>query len=298
MDNVTKEARVKLFDKRYQILSILGRGSQSVVYKAIDVGKKNKEVALKVLVRKKDKKLTEQLRKEALILVSCKHKNIIQLYDFHALNELCYLSLEYAPYGDLNQYLHKVKKLTAEQAVLFLIQTAEALQAMHDAGIYHRDVKPDNILVANPSLIKLGDLGVASLPGEEFLLEELRKGVGTLSYMPPEVLVGKGFTQRSDLYALGVTFWEVLAGTHPFEGVPLLKQLSVREDKNLVPLSKKNPEVPQYLSDAILKLMRFKPQDRFSSAEELIKFLKKKGASKQSKTVSKEEVNKEEKKKS
>lgn len=261
----------KIFDGRYEILSIVGRGAASVVYHARHVDTPSSEVALKVLIQSKEEsKTSEKLRKEALAMVSSRHKYVIRLDDFHSVGDLCYLSMEYAAESDLRKYSQKFGgKLSPVQGELFLLQLAEALAFMHNAGIVHRDIKPDNILVASPKEIRLADFGVTVLPGEESSLADLQAGVGTMDYMAPEVLEGKRYDAASDIYSLGVAFYELLSGQHPFANIPLAQQLEVRREGKFTPLYKAAPNVPIYLSNLIMQAMQYDTARRIKNAKEI-----------------------------
>jgi serine/threonine protein kinase len=265
----------KIFDGRYEVIEIVGRGSDSVVYHAKHIGSSTQEVALKVLVNHKGKSsLTARLRKEALTLVSCRHKYVVRLDDFHSVDELCYLSMEYAPLGDLRKYAASNEgTINAEKAARFLHQSLEALDFVHTTGVIHRDVKPENILVANDNEIRLADFGLALLPGDDVTIDDLKSGVGSFSYLPPESLEGVRYDARSDLYALGLCFYELLSGSHPFESLPLAEQLEKRRDGALTPLHVLDSAIPQNLSVVISTLMKFDPNARFQSALEAIRAL-------------------------
>lgn len=267
----------KIFDGRYEIIALVGRGSESVVYHARHINSATHEVALKVLHSQNQNNrtsLTDRLRKEALTLVSCRHKYVVRLDDFHSVQDLCYLSMEYAQYGDLRKYLAALgMSLSAEQGKLFLRQMLEALDFVHATGVIHRDVKPDNILVVNEREVRLADFGLSLLPGDEIDLEELKRGAGSFAYLPPELLEGIRYDARSDLYAIGLCFYEALAGFHPFEKLPLAEQLDARRDDRLPPLHEINPTVPQGVSNAIAKLMRFDPERRFQTAAQALRAL-------------------------
>jgi serine/threonine protein kinase len=272
----------KIFDGRYEIIALVGRGAESVVYHARHVNSPSHEVALKVLHSHNNSgqnqngqtSLTDRLRKEALTLVSCRHKYVVRLDDFHSVQDLCYLSMEYAAQGDLRKYITALGiSLSAEQGKMFLRQMLEALDFVHATGVIHRDIKPDNILVVSEREVRLADFGLALLPGDEIDLEELKRGAGSFAYLPPELLEGVRYDTRSDLYSMGLCFYEALAGFHPFEKLPMADQLDARRDDRLPPLSDINPTVPKGLSNTIAKLLRFDPERRFQSAAQALKAL-------------------------
>lgn len=265
----------KIFDGRYEVLSIVGRGIDSVVYHARHVSGSNQEVALKVLLNHKNPTLlSERLRKEALTLVSCRHKYVVRLDDFHSVDNLCYLSMEYASDGDLRKVLSSLgTHLSSTRGARYLQQCLEALDFIHATGVVHRDIKLDNILVISEQEIRLADFGLALLPGDEVELDELKAGVGSLSYLPPELLDGTAYDERSDLYSLGLCFYEALAGFHPFDKLSLAEQLHARDDGAIAPLHDVHPGFPRHLSDVIAKLIRYNSTDRFQTALEAARAL-------------------------
>lgn len=266
----------KIFDGKYEILGIVGRGARSVVYHARNILQDGGDVALKVLLSKKiqDSKSGELLRKEALAMISCRHPYVVRLDDFHSVGELCYLSMEFAPERDLRQYAQKNGgRLTVPQVEHFIQQSAQALSFIHKAGIVHRDLKPENILVINDKELRIADFGVALLPGETSTIDELSSGIGTLAYLAPEVLEGKDYGASADIYSIGVTFFEMLTGVQPFEKANMIEQLEVRRDDAVPSLRDLAPEAPDYLVAAIQKCMAFDVKDRFSSAQELLQGL-------------------------
>jgi len=269
----------RIFDGRFEIVGIVGRGSQSVVYHARNATSPDTQVALKVLVNQNSKtqsgpSLSEKLRKEALAMVAARHKYVVRIEDFHSIDSLCYLSMEYAAEGDLRKYISSHDgKLPVAQAERFFRQTVEALCAVHKSGIIHRDIKPDNILVINDREIRLADFGVAVLPGDESSIAELQKGVGTFSYMAPEVLEGIEYKEAADLYSLGVTFYELLTGIHPFDKINLIDQLKARKDENLKAITSIVPGIPDKFAKAIMLCLAYSKEDRPKSSEELLDFI-------------------------
>jgi serine/threonine protein kinase len=302
--SVATRTKKKIFDGRFEILGIVGRGSGSVVYHARHLTPQATEVALKVLQPRKGlAPSADRLRKEALAMVSARHDHAIKLDDFQSMEHLCYLSMEYAPCADLRQFLlqsavtetaiavnsssNLIKSLDPESTVAllspsqgekFFFQLASALATMHRAGILHRDIKPDNILVTDPETVKFGDFGVALLPGEEPAIPELQAGVGTLDYMAPEIFEGSYSGSESDVYLLGVTFYELFTGHHPFKHASLASILSCRMDDVIEPLSSLAPSVPAYLAAVIHRCMRYDRAERYRDGTALMQDLERQKA--------------------
>ena len=262
----------KIFDGRYEIVGIVGRGPCSVVYHARHVTPPTTDIALKVLTPDKSGiSQSDRLRKEALAMISAKHRYVIGLQDYHSVGTLSYLAMDFASESDLRSFMTKKGgKLSPSQGERFLLQTAEALASIHRAGITHRDIKPDNILVMSDVEIRLADFGVSILPGELSNLDDLQRGVGTMDYMAPEVLESERYDQSSDVYALALTFYEVLSGQHPFANIPLMEQLEARKDGKITNLSILSDEVPLYVSSAIMKGLRYNSEDRYPNAREFL----------------------------
>lgn len=268
----------KIFDGRYEILSIVGRGAESVVYHARHISGSAQEVALKVLVQRKSTtalsggaSLSDKLRKEALTLVSCRFKYVVRLDDFHSVDQLCYLSMEFAPLGDLTKFIGtNGAPLSPEQGARFLKQSLQALDFIHATGVIHRDIKPENILVVSPEEIRIADFGLALLPGDEIDIDELKNAAGTFDYLAPEILEGVRYDTRSDLYALGVCFYEAISGQHPFRDVPLAQQMDARRDGAIKPIENLVPTIPPHVAAVISHLMAFDPDGRFQTASEAI----------------------------
>lgn len=262
----------KIFQGRYEILNIVGRGSCSVVYHG-KLLEDDKSVALKVLVNKKSKEnLSDRLRQEALSLVSARHKHVIRLDDFHSIGDLSYLAMEFAPHADLATYISNQEQelLPVEQTLNYIFQIAEALSFVHKIGMLHRDIKPSNILIMSSELAKLGDFGVALLPGETTDMNELQKGVGTIDYMAPEVFEGKVYNQSSDIYQLGVTAYEILSGKNPFNNSALVDVLNIRKDENLKPIN----GISSQISKVILKALSYDFNDRYQNVDDFLEDLK------------------------
>ena len=189
------------FDKRYKVLSIIGRGRETVVYRAESIEGDTKEVAIKVLSGKKHKDLLlNRLKHEATMLLLAEHPRVISIFGMHAIKDYIYLALEYAPMGDLFRLTNYCSTpLPPPQAEVFFIQCLEALAHLEKVGIIHRDIKPDNILVTGLHSVKIGDFGVASMSAPNHQRKDLHLAVGAISYLAPEILEGQICDFQSDL---------------------------------------------------------------------------------------------------
>lgn len=274
---MTEEAvssKKKLFDSRYEVLGVVGRGASSVVYRAKHTLANDKEVAIKVITKSPSKDLADLLRHEALAMITARHKYIVRLEDFRSIDSICYLAMEYMPLSDLRTFTKNTDhKLNPFQAERFFRQITEALAFMHGIGMLHRDIKPENILILNERQARLSDFGVATLPGQTPSLDELKQGVGTLDYMAPEVFAAKDFTPASDIYSLCLTFYELLTGTHPFQDLPMAQALLARQKTEIESLEKLVPKCPTYISKAVMRGISFEAEKRFKNAEDLLTFL-------------------------
>lgn len=262
----------KLFDDQYEILSIVGRGSRSVVYHARTATGTQEEVALKVLLspqRDDASSLTvrEHLSNEALAMIGARHQYVLRLNDFQSVQDLSYLSLQYAPLRDLLAYTKaRGGRLDPRQGDRFFRQAVDAFHYIHSVGILHRDIKPDNVLVISDEEIRISDFGIARLPGSHE--RPVEPTVGTMSYLSPELLEGEEHSAYSDIYALGLTFYELFVGHHPFDNVPPIHQLDAR--RSLKHISVACPEVPVRLGDLIMGCLEFHKGDRIKSFREIL----------------------------
>jgi serine/threonine-protein kinase len=257
---------------RYQILEILGEGGMGTVFRAWDP-QLQRPVALKTVrlgpgpETRTQAELVASLSEEAVASARISHECIVAVYDFIRGEDVAFIAMEYVDGMTLTELIKLRGMLTTEDAVYVGHAIARALAAAHSQGIVHCDVKPSNILLTHEGAIKLADFGVAqflsaALEGEE-------KVVGTPGFMPPEALLGEGYTHAADLFALGAVLYTCLHGDLPFPGgtaQAIIARTLAGIDRDLQRLPAHHPEE---LETLIFDLLAGQPQDRPGSALEV-----------------------------
>src|SRR5216684_1491801 len=255
--------------ERYEILQLLGQGGMGAVYKARDI-ELERTVALK-LIRPDLASHPEILRrfKQELILArEVTHRNVIRIFDLGQASGVRYITMEYVEGRDLRALLHEKKKLTPEEAVPIFLQIAAALEAAHHAGVVHRDLKPQNVMVDKEGRVYVMDFGVArslETPG----MTQTGALMGTPEYMSPEQAKGMKVDARSDLFSLGIIFYEMLSGVAPFKADTAMATMFKRTQEHAVPLAQAGSGVPVFLSDIVSKCLEIDREKRFASAREV-----------------------------
>jgi serine/threonine protein kinase len=250
----------------------IGEGSTGVVYKA-QHQTLGIEVAVKVLstVSHSQQELVGQFQAEARTLARLNHPNIVRIWDFeNQVGHLPYLILEYIDGQNLAELLKMRRSLTPAEALPLFTQVVAGLKAAHQqAGLIHRDIKPANVLLSRDGIVKVADLGLASILDNE--KELAAKIAGTPAYMPPEQADGIQWTDlRSDIYSLGVTMYETVTGRVPFVGKSRTELLYRHAFEKPIPPAQLVTAVPQAFSAVIMKMLEKKPDDRFRSYDELL----------------------------
>jgi len=253
----------------YQIEVELGRGGMGVVYRARH-RTLNRLCALKILNVSAttgprgidDPRFLREARNNARL----EHHNIVSVHTAGVIDGLLFIEMQLVD----GQALGRLKRpLTVEQATRYVEQVAHALQHAHRRGIIHRDIKPDNLLLTPDGVVKVSDFGLAKQPTEDTALTAPGSLLGTPSFMAPEQWRGEPTDARTDLYALGGTYFHLITGQPPYRGK--LPDLMHQHVEAPVPLAHElNPEVPQAVSQLIVRLMAKRPFDRPQSAAELI----------------------------
>lgn len=254
----------------YTIHKPLGAGGMATVFSGTQESF-GRKVAIKVLDshNSQDEELTSRFIREAKMVAGLAHPNIIPVYDVGQNNGNIYMSMEYLSGGDLDQWIKC--GLLPEDALKIVGEIAQALQFSHDKGIIHRDIKPGNIMFRENNSAVLTDFGIARAKTEQRNLTQQNTVLGTPRYMSPEQLTGETIDGRSDLYALGVVFYEMLMRRVPFDA----------DSYNALSMKHLNADIPQLPKSLQLfqplleKLMAKKPEDRFQNGREVFKICEK-----------------------
>jgi len=275
-DPPTAEPRRNIRIGKYEVLAHVATGGMGAVYKARDT-ETQREVAIKVLTGEMAAKpaMVERFRREARHAASLNHENIIRVYDFGESQGTLFLVMEFIEGIDLQEYIHSEGQLEPEESRQIMIQAARALNHAYQAGIVHRDIKPANFLLTRKHgrlVVKLADLGLArEASSDECRVTRAGTTVGTVDYMAPEQARDSGAADiRSDLYALGCTWFHMLAGEPPFPEGGLAERICKHMMDDPPDIREFNPQVSDDLAAILDRLLAKKPEDRFQTPAELV----------------------------
>ncbi|MFW6162087.1 MAG: protein kinase domain-containing protein, partial [Planctomycetota bacterium] len=256
---------------QFEIVEVIGRGGMGAVYKARQTTL-DRFVALKVLPRAfaADASFVERFGREARAAAAVDHPHIIGVYEVGHESGCHYIAMELVEGESLGDALQRAGPLPPERALELLKQAASALGEAHDAGIYHRDIKPSNILLDRWGNARVADFGLAKRPGMDVSVTQTGQSLGTPLYMPPEAARGQPLDARSDLYSLGATFYQALAGRPPFQGSSAAELVGKHLEARVPPLQQVAPDTPPALCRIIHRLLRKQPAQRYQSAHKLL----------------------------
>ena len=255
---------------RYEILELLGEGGMGAVYKASD-RELNRFVALK-LIRSdlaSDPAILARFKQELLTAHQVTHKNVIRIYDLAEADEVRFITMEFIEGSDLRHVLLDQGKLPLERAVEIIRQVCLALDAAHSVGVIHRDLKPQNIMCDKAGRILVMDFGLARSI-ESKGMTQTGALMGTIEYMSPEQCMGKHLDARSDLFAIGLIFYELLTNETPYKADSAMGSLLLRNQQRAVPASELDASVPKGLSDIVGKCLERDLNLRYQSAQEIL----------------------------
>src|SRR5881397_56267 len=256
--------------QRYEILEILGEGGMGAVYKAMD-RELSRPVALKVIRPDLagNQAILDRFKQELLLAREVTHKNVIRIYDLGEAEGVKFITMEYVEGEDLRTLIHEQTKLAPEEAVEIMQQVCRALEAAHSVGIIHRDLKPQNIMRDKSGRILVMDFGLArTLEGDG--MTQTGALVGTMEYMSPEQALAKELDQRSDLFALGLIFYELLTGKMPYKADSVVASLLKRTQERAAPVSSHDASIPPALSSIVSRSLEPDVKLRYQSAAEIL----------------------------
>ena len=259
--------------RRYEIQSKIGAGGMSDVYKAND-RKLNRKVSIKILKRDfaDDQNFVTKFRNEARAAASLNHPNIVNVYDVGEGDGIYYIVMEHIDGITLKKYIEYKKKLNIRESIEIAMQVARGLEAAHSKKIIHRDIKPQNIMISRDGKVKVTDFGIARAASAQTISSN---AMGSVHYISPEQAKGGYCDERSDIYSLGITLYEMLTGKVPFEGESTVAVALQHIQGEMIPPRKVDPMIPVSLEKIILKCTQKKPDRRYSNVTELIEDLKK-----------------------
>lgn len=255
--------------ERYEIIALLGQGGMGAVYKARDT-ELDRLVAIK-LIRPdlaSNPEILRRFKQELILAREVTHRNVIRIFDLGQFRGLKFITMEFVEGRDLRAVLRERGKLPPEEAVRIISQVCRALESAHVAGVVHRDLKPQNIMLDAKDRVYVMDFGIAhslETPG----MTQTGALMGTPEYMSPEQAKGVKVDARSDLFALGIIFYELLTGISPYKADNAMAMLLKRTQERPQPPIELDPTIPKPVSDVVMKCLEIDRDQRFASAREI-----------------------------
>lgn len=261
-----------MIGNRYEVVEKVGTGGMADVYRAMD-HRLNRYVAVKILKNEysEDTKFVTKFRQEAQAVACLSHPNVVAVYDVGEEQGMHFIVMEFVEGITLKSYIEKKGKLSVREAVGIGIQIASGLEAAHNSHIIHRDIKPQNILISRDGTAKVTDFGIAKAASSNTITAS---AMGSVHYISPEQARGGFSDEKSDVYSLGVTMYEMLSGTLPFTGESAVAVALAHIQEEAVPLTAMDATIPKGISDIVAKCMQKKADFRYPTSADLIADLK------------------------
>lgn len=257
---------------RYEVLEKIGTGGMSDVYKAKD-DKLNRLVAVKVLKQEfsENRNFVSKFRVEAQAAAGLMHPNIVNVYDVGEEDGIHYIVMELVEGITLKKYIEKKQRLTIKEAISIAIQVSMGIEAAHNNHIIHRDIKPQNIMISKEGKVKVTDFGIAKAASSNTITSNV---MGSVHYTSPEQARGGFSDEKSDIYSLGITMFEMLAGRVPFNGDTTVSIAIKHIQDELPDIREFVPEIPVSVENIIIKCTQKSPDRRYQCMADIIKDLK------------------------
>lgn len=261
-----------MFKGRYEIIDEIGRGGMAVVYRIMD-HTLHKQAALKMLkdTLERDESYLKRFIREAQAAAKLSHPNIVDVYDVDQDQGHWFIVMELIDGVTLKQYIQNKVRLSSTECISISMQAADALSTAHKAGIIHRDIKPDNIIITREGNVKISDFGIARMQSSDTMTID---ACGSVYYSSPEQVRGGYSDQRTDIYSLGVTMYEMCTGRLPFVGNSVVEIAMHHMEGKVIPPQDMFEDIPSHLNAIILKAMSRRMDDRYQSMDELVQDLK------------------------
>ena len=263
---ITKGQKI---NDRYEVIRSIGEGGMANVYLGYDTIL-DRNVAIKVLRGdlSNDEKFVRRFQREALSASSLAHPNIVEVYDVGEDDGVYYIVMEYVEGKTLKQLLKKRGTLTLSEAIDIMSQLTDGMAHAHDSYIIHRDLKPQNIMIKDDGQIKITDFGIA-MALNSTQLTQTNSVMGSVHYLPPEQASGKGCTIKSDIYSMGIIFYELLSGSLPFKGDNAVEIALKHMREPLPSLREDNSAIPQSIENIVRRATAKNPKNRYESARSM-----------------------------
>ncbi len=255
---------------RYEIQALLGMGGMGAVYKAHDL-EVDRAVGLKVIRPDLagNPAILARFKQELILARQVTHKNIIRIYDLSEAEGVKFITMEFIEGEDLRTILTREGKLTPDEAIGIIRQSCSGLQAAHLEGVIHRDLKPSNIMRDAAGRVVIMDFGLAKTVASDGMTQTGMM-IGTMEYMSPEQAMGSELDARSDIFAMGLIFYELITGNMPYRAESAIASLVKRTQERAIPLHEVDPSVPAAVSQIVGKCLERDPKNRYASVQDLL----------------------------
>jgi len=260
--------------ENYQVVSVIGEGGMGKIYKAIDKRTK-KVIVMKQLMIAEKEILIKRFKREADIMLSLNHKNIVTVYDYLKKGSSYHIIMEFVDGISLEDLIRKKVKIEPVRALLIFNEICKGLKYAHDRQIIHRDIKPNNVLISKTGVVKLVDFGIAkSLQEDDEALTKTGVIMGTPAYMSPEQLISTKYVDNlTDIYSMGVMFYQMVTGKKPYAGDFTAENLRKITLGDYVNPKQLNPTLPGYCMHIVKNTMHHKKDKRVKDLQELTHYM-------------------------
>ncbi|MBU3092119.1 Stk1 family PASTA domain-containing Ser/Thr kinase [Clostridium sp. CF011] len=259
----------KLLLNRYELLEKIGEGGMGTVYKA-KCHLLNRFVAVKILKAElsNDEEFVSRFKREATSIARLSHPNIVNVHDVGAENHINFIVMEYINGKTLKQLIKKNARFTSQRTLDISLQIAKALQCAHINNIIHRDIKPDNIMIAEDNIVKVMDFGIAKVT-DSITVTNSNKVMGTVHYFSPEQAKGNFIDCRTDIYSLGIVMYEMITGQVPYNAESAISIAMMHIHEPATAPKEIITDIPENINQVILKAMQKEPFKRYQTAKDM-----------------------------